>query len=245
MSPLQTSAQTRPRIRTLINDIDETFPRFLNEPVPDLSSPEDLRRTDGIVPLRQHPVWNILPGPMRSSTRQERASRNPGAVGDGRLIESARRNVDYAPPRYWFRRSEDMHELFRKLGLDPAKSEFDESTLERLAAASKPFQCPICFETVANPAIIVPCGHILCQPCLDQMRRIAWSDRKRVRCHFCRQDLIMSTDWKSVRNQYGLKEDSRDAVKAAAEDRQDAGEGGSIVGGMLSMLRTAVDERLG
>ena len=55
----------------------------------------------------------------------------------------------------------------------------------------------------------------------------------------------MSTDWKSVRNQYGLKEDCRDAVKAAAEDRQDAGEGGSIVGGIVSMLRTDVDERLG
>jgi len=245
MSPLQTSGQTRPRIRTLINDIDETFPQSLNERVPDLSSPEDLRRTDVIVPLRQHPVWNVLQGPMRSSTRQERASRNPGAVGDGRVIESARRDVDYAQPRYWFRGSEAMHELFRKLDLDPTKSEFDESALERLAAASKTFQCPICFETVANPAIIVPCGHILCQPCLDQMRRIAWSDRKRMRCHFCRQDLIMSTDWKSVRNKYGSEEDSRDAVKAAAEDRQDAGEGGSMVGGIVSMLRTAVDERLG
>ena len=244
MSPLQTSAQTLPRIRSLTIDTDETLPHFPNAPVPDPIGPDDLRRTDVILALHRHPVWNALQDRTRP-TRQERASRNPGAVGDGRFIETARRDVDYAQPRYWFRGSEAMHELFRNLDLDPTKSELNESALERLAAASKPFQCPICFETVANPTIIVPCGHILCQPCLDQMRRIACSDRKRMRCHFCRQDLIMSTDWKSVRNKYGLEEDSRDAVKAAAEDRQDAGEGGSIVGGMLSMLRTAVDERLG
>ena len=229
MSPLQTSAQTPLRIRTLITDIDETFPQFLNEPVPDLS---------------QHPVWNALQDSVRS-TRQERASRSPGAVGDGRVTESARQDVDHARPRYAFRHSEAMHELFRRLDLDPAKSEFDESALERLVAASKPFQCPICFENVANPAIIVPCGHILCQPCLDQMRRIAWSDRKRMRCHFCRGDLSISTDWKSVRNKYGLEKESRDVVKPAAGDRHDAGEGGSIVGSIVSMLRTAVDERLG
>ena len=245
MSLLQTSAQTPPRIQSLTIDTDETLPHFPNAPVPDPIGPDDLRRTDVILALHRHPVWNALQGPMRSSTRQERASRNPGAVGDGRVIESARRDVDYAQPSYAFRRSEATHELFRRLDLDPAKSEFDDSALERLAAASKPFQCPICFETVANPVIIVPCGHILCQPCLDQMRRIARSDRKRMRCHFCRGDLIISTDWQSVRNKYGLEEESRDVVKPAAGDRHDAGEGGSIVGSIVSMLRTAVDERLG
>lgn len=34
----------------------------------------------------------------------------------------------------------------------------------------------------------------------------------------------MSTDWKYVRNKYGLEEESRDADKPAAEDRQDEGE---------------------
>ncbi|KAH6882381.1 hypothetical protein BKA58DRAFT_18795 [Alternaria rosae] len=253
MSPSQISAQTPPRIRSLTTDIDETLPQFLNVPVPNLIRSEVSRETDRLLALDQHPVWDALQDAMSSSapsdaaarTRRERASRNPGAVGKGRVIESAGRGIDYARPRYASRGSEAMHELFRRLDLDQAFGELYESALERLGAASKPFQCPICFETMSNPAIIVPCGHVLCQPCLDQLRRIAWSDGKRMRCHFCRGDLIMSTDWKSVRNKYGLEEESRDADKPAAEDRQDEGERGGIVGGMVSMLRRAVNDMRG
>jgi SNF2 family DNA or RNA helicase len=36
----------------------------------------------------------------------------------------------------------------------------------RIIAATVPFECPVCYDPIANPSIVVPCGHDTCAQCL-------------------------------------------------------------------------------
>lgn len=36
----------------------------------------------------------------------------------------------------------------------------------RIMAATVPFECPVCYDPVPNPSIVVPCGHDTCAQCL-------------------------------------------------------------------------------
>jgi hypothetical protein len=136
------------------------------------------------------------------------------------LMEGWRRVEDLESEPSW-RRLEDLYELSQSLGffgrntVEPLQRPSEEqltrhslskSTIERLVATPRPFQCPICFEAVSNPVIFVPCGHVLCESCLDGMRRIARRERCRMRCHFCRARLGPYTNWESLRHVYGIEE---------------------------------------
>jgi SNF2 family DNA or RNA helicase len=76
--------------------------------------------------------------------------------------------------------------------LDRAKL-LTEDVVKRLMDASG-FECPICFETDANPTIVIPCGHTTCGECfqklIDPSRAVRDGDENSgVRCPNCRGTL--------------------------------------------------------
>jgi hypothetical protein len=38
--------------------------------------------------------------------------------------------------------------------------------VRRIIEATVPFECPVCYDAVANPRIVIPCGHDTCSECL-------------------------------------------------------------------------------
>jgi hypothetical protein len=150
-------------------------------------------------------------------------------------------------PRMSWRRLEEIYELSRSLGLHRMNSverldedcltedSFPKSVVERLEAACRPFECPLCFEAMSNPIIIVPCGHILCKPCLEGMHRVARSDGKQMTCHFCRERLGTYTYWEHVRKVYGLQDQNTNVKTVAAKAGQGEGQRVGIVGRHLDI----------
>ena len=51
-----------------------------------------------------------------------------------------------------------------------------EVLVERIKAANGDFECPICYDAVLDPSIIIPCGHDTCPECLTRL-----VDKRRVR----------------------------------------------------------------
>jgi SNF2 family DNA or RNA helicase len=41
--------------------------------------------------------------------------------------------------------------------------------IARLLAAEDSFECPVCYDGVANPCIVIPCGHDTCAECLSKI----------------------------------------------------------------------------
>jgi hypothetical protein len=63
---------------------------------------------------------------------------------------------------------------------------FSKSTSARVLESGT-CRCPICFEdNVADPAVIVSCGHMLCIGCLRGMRKHGGT----MKCPFCRGEMI-------------------------------------------------------
>ncbi|KUJ08350.1 uncharacterized protein LY89DRAFT_711734 [Mollisia scopiformis] len=56
--------------------------------------------------------------------------------------------------------AEDMMEFARSLAPD---------VVARLLAAEDAFDCPVCYDGVENPRIIIPCGHDTCSECLAKI----------------------------------------------------------------------------
>jgi hypothetical protein len=139
-----------------------------------------------------------------------------------------RRNFEHLEPESRWERIQRMHELTQSLGLDqtnlaPAGTDtvepirespddlfsesavrqevsirlLSESAVQRLVA-SRPFQCPVCFEAVSNPVVFMPCGHFLCRMCFEGMERVARKSVRRLSCHLCRQRLGLYTLWELV-----------------------------------------------
>jgi hypothetical protein len=72
--------------------------------------------------------------------------------------------------------------------------------VRRVLACDKPFECPICWEeNVANPAIIVRCGHVLCEECLAKLVLMEWTGLESVRCPCCRGGIDGVTSWDCFR----------------------------------------------
>ncbi|KAF2215710.1 hypothetical protein CERZMDRAFT_34801 [Cercospora zeae-maydis SCOH1-5] len=52
--------------------------------------------------------------------------------------------------------------------LDFAK-QLDPQVVERIKATGGNFECPVCYDAVANPAIFIPCGHDTCSECFSKI----------------------------------------------------------------------------
>jgi SNF2 family DNA or RNA helicase len=76
-----------------------------------------------------------------------------------------------------------------------AKSLSDNVVTRINNAEADGFQCPICFENISNPKIIVPCGHHICSECLVRLTHTTAEDNQqqgverssRGPCPSCRQ----------------------------------------------------------
>lgn len=74
-----------------------------------------------------------------------------------------------------------------------------EEVVQRLDA-NDAFECPICFDAVENPIIFVPCGHTLCNECLQAMVDKSMTDAQAaLNCPHCRAvvDINKVTDLES------------------------------------------------
>ncbi|GAG43487.1 unnamed protein product, partial [marine sediment metagenome] len=52
-------------------------------------------------------------------------------------------------------------------------------------------QCPVCIDVAVPPVVLVPCGHVVCGPCLQKLQAsaIASSQQEpRFECPTCRED---------------------------------------------------------
>ncbi|KFZ01224.1 hypothetical protein V500_00843 [Pseudogymnoascus sp. VKM F-4518 (FW-2643)] len=63
----------------------------------------------------------------------------------------------------------------------------------RIVDATVPFECPVCYDPVPNPSIVVPCGHDTCAQCLvkiassfDQQAIANGEDSTSAKCPTCR-----------------------------------------------------------
>ncbi|KAE8443177.1 hypothetical protein EG329_002275 [Mollisiaceae sp. DMI_Dod_QoI] len=86
---------------------------------------------------------------------------------------------------------EEMMELARGLAPD---------VVARLLAANDAFECPVCYDGVPNPRIVIPCGHDTCSECLTKIADSAvqqnvadGNDGAAIgRCPTCRGNLVMN-----------------------------------------------------
>ncbi|KAK3372015.1 SNF2 family N-terminal domain-containing protein [Podospora didyma] len=71
---------------------------------------------------------------------------------------------------------------------------FDAAVVERIKAIEA-FECPICYDAVANPTLLVPCGHDTCSECFTSLADMstannirAGNENGKARCPVCRGD---------------------------------------------------------
>jgi len=79
---------------------------------------------------------------------------------------------------------------------------FPAPVAERLKKSEEPFRCPICYtECASSLAIIIPCGHLICWSCLEQLLAL---NRYCEHCPYCRGRLYWVTSWASLCSNSGL-----------------------------------------
>ncbi|KZW02035.1 RING/U-box [Exidia glandulosa HHB12029] len=84
------------------------------------------------------------------------------------------------------RRTSSKLDLFS----EPNTLRVDKSTVEKLAEEA---QCPVCFEHMAEPHSVVPCGHSVCADCLNTWLTTKKKASKQLECPVCRSVLDPDT----------------------------------------------------
>ncbi|RKF62189.1 putative swi snf family dna-dependent atpase [Erysiphe neolycopersici] len=129
-------------------------------------------------------------------------------------------DFDQAPPVESQLREDEMIELAKSLAPD---------VIERLLNCDGAFECPICYDGVENPRIIIPCGHDTCNECLvkisDQQALQRNSDHEMgqeavSKCPSCRGPLILNKviDYNSFKKVYNPEEEKNDETKKCDDE---------------------------
>lgn len=109
--------------------------------------------------------------------------------------------------------SDAMLELAKTLSPD---------VIARIIAAEGAFDCPICYDGVENPSILIPCGHSTCTECLSRVTDQAAQDNQAndahgaSKCPTCRAEI----DTKKVIDYTTFKkvhEPNEDGIETASE----------------------------
>jgi SNF2 family DNA or RNA helicase len=111
---------------------------------------------------------------------------------------------------------EGMMDLARSLAPD---------VVARLLAAGDAFECPVCYDGVPNPKIVVPCGHDTCSECLTKIADSAVQQNvaegqegaTNGRCPTCRGNLVMSKviDYSTFKKVHKPEEGAEEDVTAS------------------------------
>lgn len=131
----------------------------------------------------------------------------------------------------------------------------DEDVINRLRhSAEEGFECPICYETVVNPTIFIPCGHTCCGECFQKLidptraiqegvesstakcpecRELLSSDKITDLVHFCRVHLPELLKRLNLENERGAasdteEDDSDDEESDEEISADDADENGNL-----------------
>ncbi|EME83013.1 uncharacterized protein MYCFIDRAFT_203481 [Pseudocercospora fijiensis CIRAD86] len=72
--------------------------------------------------------------------------------------------------------------------------QLEPQVIERIKATGGNFECPVCYDVTANPAIFIPCGHDTCSECFAKIADPAMAiqngdERGQARCPNCRSNI--------------------------------------------------------
>ncbi|KXT05179.1 hypothetical protein AC578_8395 [Pseudocercospora eumusae] len=72
--------------------------------------------------------------------------------------------------------------------------QLEPQVIERIKATGGDFECPVCYDVTANPAIFIPCGHDTCSECFAKIADPAMAiqngdERGQARCPNCRGNI--------------------------------------------------------
>ncbi|KAF7192728.1 putative ATP-dependent helicase C23E6.02 [Pseudocercospora fuligena] len=72
--------------------------------------------------------------------------------------------------------------------------QLEPQVIERIKATGGNFECPVCYDVTANPAIFIPCGHDTCSECFAKIADPAMAiqngdERGQARCPNCRGNI--------------------------------------------------------
>lgn len=107
-----------------------------------------------------------------------------------------------------------------------------DKAMEIITKAEGGFECPICYDTIADPSFPLPCGHEMCHTCLREIRQNAGANNIRsgseddgVRCPVCRdhlgQQVVTYTAFKKI---HMPELASSEEQEAGADDSSDSDE---------------------
>ncbi|PIB02772.1 putative ATP-dependent helicase [Cercospora beticola] len=114
--------------------------------------------------------------------------------------------------------------------LDFAK-QLDPQVVERIKSTGGNFECPVCYDAVANPAIFIPCGHDTCSECFSKIADPANAIQQGIenenggaRCPNCRGNINAKrlTDFNSFKKVHmpELLSEAERAEMNAADDEE-------------------------
>jgi Lon protease-like protein len=93
-----------------------------------------------------------------------------------------------------------------------ARDGVEAVSADKVAASRESVECPLCVELLYEPSAL-PCGHLLCRPCLSRALDQAFDAP--ARCPLCRHDLSGFLTWLNVRARASRRAHSHGALQLA------------------------------
>ncbi|KAH6675016.1 P-loop containing nucleoside triphosphate hydrolase protein [Halenospora varia] len=132
-------------------------------------------------------------------------------------------DFEEAPPAGVDISAETMLELARNL---------QPEVVARLIAANGAFECPVCYDAIENPSIVIPCGHDTCAECLSkisdqaQVNNMANGEEARAeaKCPTCRGKVQLNKiiDYSSFKKVHDPDPNAVDEEAVANESSDDS-----------------------
>lgn len=120
--------------------------------------------------------------------------------------------------------------------MDDLCKSLDKAAIARIKETEGKFECPICLESVDNPAIFIPCGHDACPGCLNQLadpgQGITDGDEnggRSAKCPECRGEINTKrvTDWQTFQRIHMSLEEQRPKVYDSVDSQADTSDNDS------------------